>query len=252
METANQSPVALVAGITGGVGAACAEKLALKGFRIVGFARDEARLQELSAKHPEYTVFAADARDPAALEGVVAATLERHGQIDSYIHALGSIILKAAHQLSDEEWLATFRQNVDSAFYALRACIKPMSKNGGSLVFFSSAAARVGLPNHEAIAAAKAAIEGLVRSAAATYASRGIRVNAIAPGMIESNLSSKILANENARQSSVAMHPLGRIGQPEDVATIACLLASGETSWVSGQVWSVDGGLAELRSRPRA
>jgi len=116
-------------------------------------------------------------------------------------------------------------------------------------VLVSSAAARVGLPNHEAIAAAKAAVIGLTLSAAATYASYGVRVNCVAPGLVRTPATARITSNEASLRMSEQMHALGRIGEPEDVASaIAWLLAPG-AGWVTGQVIGVDGGLSSVRSR---
>lgn len=112
----------------------------------------------------------------------------------------------------------------------------------------SSAAARIGLANHEAIAAAKAGVIGLTLAAAATYAPRNIRVNCVAPGLVDTTLTAKIMGNEAALKASIGMHALGRVGKPEHIASaIAWLLGPGN-DWVTGQVWGVDGGLANVRS----
>jgi NAD(P)-dependent dehydrogenase (short-subunit alcohol dehydrogenase family) len=148
------------------------------------------------------------------------------------------------------EFRATLEINLVSAFIALKAAVPLLQANGsGSIVLFSSTAAQTGLQSHESISAAKAGIEGLVRAAAATYAPRNIRVNAIAPGLVETPLSAGLLSSEPARQASEKMHPLGRIGKPEDIAAAAALLLSDEASWITGQTWPVDGGLADLRVR---
>ncbi|MFM8394910.1 MAG: SDR family oxidoreductase, partial [Acidobacteriota bacterium] len=119
----------------------------------------------------------------------------------------------------------------------------------GSAVLVSSAAARIGLANHEAIAAAKGAIEGLVLSAAATYAPKGIRINAVAPGLVRTPLTSRITGNEMSLKASVAMHALGRIGEPDDVAAGLAWLLDPSQQWVTGQIIGIDGGLGSLRSR---
>ena len=124
-------------------------------------------------------------------------------------------------------------------------------KLGGSVVFVSSAAARHGFPNHEAIAAAKAGVTGLVLSAAATYASSGIRVNCVAPGLVEAEMSQPLVSNEATLKASQAMHALGRIGNPNDVASAIIWLLDPEQSWVTGQTIGVDGGLGTLFSRKR-
>jgi NAD(P)-dependent dehydrogenase (short-subunit alcohol dehydrogenase family) len=124
-----------------------------------------------------------------------------------------------------------------------------MMASGGSIVLCSTAAARAGFANHEAIAAAKAGVIGLTLSAAATYAPRNIRVNCVAPGLVDTPLAARITANPAALQASTAMHALGRIGRPEDVASAIAWLLNPENSWVTGQVLGVDGGLASLKPR---
>ena len=117
------------------------------------------------------------------------------------------------------------------------------------MLFFSSAAGRIGLANHEAIAAAKAGVIGLTLSAAATYAARGLRVNCVAPGLVHTKMSEKITSNPSAEAFSKALHPLGRLGTPDDIGALAALLLSEDSSWITGQVFGVDGGLGTLKTR---
>jgi 3-oxoacyl-[acyl-carrier protein] reductase len=139
--------------------------------------------------------------------------------------------------------------NATSAFMVARAAPKLFPKEGGSVALVSSVAARTGLANHEAIASAKAALIGLALSAAATYAAKRIRFNVVAPGLTRTPLTEKITANEAAMKASVQMHPLGRIGEPEEIASaIEWFLDPGQ-SWVTGQVLGVDGGLGAVRAR---
>jgi NAD(P)-dependent dehydrogenase (short-subunit alcohol dehydrogenase family) len=157
-------------------------------------------------------------------------------------------LLKPAHITTNDEWDFTLRQNLNSAFYLLRAATKAM-KAGGSVVLLSSAAARTGLANHEAIAAAKAGVIGLTLSAAASYAARNIRVNCVAPGLVATPLTARITGNEASVKASAAMHALGRIGAPEDVASAIAWLLDPSNSWVTGQVIGVDGGLSSVKPR---
>jgi NAD(P)-dependent dehydrogenase (short-subunit alcohol dehydrogenase family) len=151
------------------------------------------------------------------------------------------------HLVSDEEWWRTLSINLSSAFFVLRSAVKALGAHGGSIVLMSSTAAQVGLANHEAIAAAKAGVDGLVRAAAASHAAKNIRVNAIAPGLVRTPLSSKLLANPAAEKASLAMHPLRRLGQPDDIASMIEFLLDPSNSWVTGQILHIDGGLADLR-----
>jgi NAD(P)-dependent dehydrogenase (short-subunit alcohol dehydrogenase family) len=120
---------------------------------------------------------------------------------------------------------------------------------GGSVVLFSTAAARTGLPNHEAIAAAKGGVQGLMLSAAATYAPRGLRVNAIAPGLVRTPLTARITSSPAALQASAAMHALGTVGEPDDVASLAAWLLGPDARWVTGQLYGIDGGLGTVRAK---
>jgi NAD(P)-dependent dehydrogenase (short-subunit alcohol dehydrogenase family) len=116
----------------------------------------------------------------------------------------------------------------------------------------SSAAARLGLANHEAIAAAKAGVIGLTLSAAATYAPKRIRVNAVAPGLVRTPLTARITGSESALEASTSLHALGRIGEPDEVAGAIAWLLDPAQSWITGQVLGIDGGLATVCSRARA
>jgi NAD(P)-dependent dehydrogenase (short-subunit alcohol dehydrogenase family) len=120
-----------------------------------------------------------------------------------------------------------------------------LAAKGGALVLFSTAATRVGLPNHEAIAAAKAGVEGLARSAAATWAARGVRVNVVAPGLVETPLSAHLTRPGPSLDASLRLHPLGRIGLPSDI--VPAVRAALFSPWMTGQVLVVDGGLSGLK-----
>ena len=126
------------------------------------------------------------------------------------------------------------------------------SQKKGVIILFSSVAAQAGLSNHEAIGAAKGGIDGLVKSIAATYASMGLRANAIAPGLVETPATAQLTSSEQTRQISERMHPLGRIGRPAEVASLAAWLVSEEASWMTGQVISLDGGMGPVVPKPRA
>jgi NAD(P)-dependent dehydrogenase (short-subunit alcohol dehydrogenase family) len=124
-----------------------------------------------------------------------------------------------------------------------------MRSSGGSIVLMASAVAQRGMINHEAIAAAKAGVVGLALSAAATYARYNIRVNCVAPGLTRTPLTASLTQNELTLKASAALHPLGRIGEPEEVASAIRWFLSPENSWVTGQVLAVDGGLSTVQPR---
>jgi len=247
----SDAPVYLLVGGTGGIGAPLARRLAADGAHVVLGARDADRLGAL-AQETGARAFTLDATDADAVSGLVAATVEAHGRIDGAVNLVGSILLKPAHATSPDEFDETLTLNLKTAFYLVRAAAKAMQTNpeGGSIVLMSSVAGRYGLANHEAVAAAKAGVEGLVRAAAATYAPKGVRVNAVAPGLVRTPLAGRLVASEQAAAASAQMHALGRIGEPEDLTdALAFLLEGSKSGWVTGETLSVDGGFAHVRPR---
>ncbi len=242
----------IIGGISGGIGAALARRLTARGHTVAGFGRDATKLKTLADELSINTTLC-EATDCAAVEKVMQAFHSEHGYIDGYVHAIGSIYLKPAHMTSDADWLSTLHQNLSSAFYALRASAKLMMKQGaGSCLFFSTAAAQTGLSNHEAIAAAKGGIEAMVRSAAATYAPRGLRINAIAPSLTDTPLAKPIIGSQQALEFSQKMHPLGEIGKADHIASLAEWFLSEEARFVTGQTYVIDGGLSSIVPKPRA
>jgi NAD(P)-dependent dehydrogenase (short-subunit alcohol dehydrogenase family) len=238
-----------IAGGTGGIGSEVARRLRAQGSEVALAARNEARLEEcarqLGARYAPM-----DATQPAAVPRAFDAALANGDRLIGVVNCIGTILLKPAHLTSDEEWRTTLDTNLTSSFLLLReAARRMMTSGGGSIVFCSTVAAERGLFNHEAIAAAKAGVEGLTRAAAATYARYRIRVNCVASGLVQTPLSQFLTANEVARKASVAMHPLGRLGEPGDIASAICWLLSSEQSWVTGQVLHVDGGLSTVQAR---
>jgi NAD(P)-dependent dehydrogenase (short-subunit alcohol dehydrogenase family) len=190
-----------------------------------------------------------EAADPDAIDACADAAAAALGGLDGIVNCAGSLLLKPGHLTTTAEWQATLAANLSSAFGCVRAAGRLLKATGGSVVLVSSAAARVGLANHEAIAAAKAGVIGLVLSAAATYAKQKIRFNAVAPGLVRTPLTKGLVASELAEKASVGMHPLGRLGEPEDVARAIHFLLDPAQGWITGQVLGVDGGLADLRGR---
>ena len=170
------------------------------------------------------------------------------GQIDGVVNCAGSLLLKSAHATSQEQYQAVIDSSLTTAFATVRAAGMHM-KAGGTVVLISSAAALVGLANHEAIAAAKAGIIGLAQSAASTYAHLNLRFNVVAPGMTDTPLTAQITSNSLALNASKAMHALARIGTPEDIARAIVFLLNPENNWITGQVLAVDGGLSKVRSK---
>lgn len=234
----------LVIGAAGGIGRSLVHLLDRDGWSLVLAGRTPEALHEVAATCPGETAVV-DARDFDAVD----ALFESFPGITGAVNLAGSILLKPAHLTTAQDFDDAIAQNLRTAFALTRAAGKHMKGTGGSVVLMSSCAAGIGLANHEAIAAAKAGVEGLVRAAAATYAGAGIRFNAVAPGLVATPLAKRITENESALKASVAMHPLGRIGQPEDVARAIAFLLGDGSAWTTGQVLGVDGGLTRAKTR---
>ncbi len=201
---------------------------------------NEEKAQELSAKYGyEYSI--CDATDFNQVEEAFKKAQEKLGNIDAVANFSGSILIKAAHQTSYDEYFSVINKNLTTAFAITKFAPKYLNQ-GGSVLFVSSIAAQMGISNHEAISAAKGGIEALVRSASCTYASKNIRFNAVAPSLTSTNLSKNIISNEVALKASEAMHALGRIGNADDVARACSFLLNPDNSWITGQTITVDGG----------
>lgn len=235
--------VYLILGGTGGIGSATAQLLTEAGAKVAVAGRNVDRLQSIDGLQ-----LPGDATEPDVIDGLVQSTLDHFGRLDGAVNCIGSLVLKPSHLTTDEEWADTIAKNLTTSFRLIRAFAKAVPQ-GGSLVMLSSAAARLGLSNHEAIAAAKAGVIGLTLSAAATYASRGLRINCVAPGLVQTELTKRITSSEPVLKASTAMHALGRVGTPDDVARAILWFLNPQQNWVTGQVLGVDGGLGSVRAK---
>jgi 3-oxoacyl-[acyl-carrier protein] reductase len=239
----------VVLGATGSTGSALTRELVDRGARVLACSKNREKVQAMEAELgvDGYTL---DATDPGQVASAFQHAKERYGEVQGAVNLVGSILLKPAHLTRDDEWLQTLALNLNTAFYVVREATKLMG-NGGSIVLVSTAAARVGLANHEAIAAAKGGVIGLTLSAATTYAAKNIRVNCVAPGLVDSQMSARIVSNEAAAKASKGLHALGRFGKPEDVASMITFLLDPAHDWVTGQIFGVDGGLGTLKPMMR-
>jgi NAD(P)-dependent dehydrogenase (short-subunit alcohol dehydrogenase family) len=238
----------IVLGATGGIGSAVVHRLAADGRRLALVGRTQRALAAIASPlHARsYTV---DGTDPDAVDTLFGHIREELGPVAGAVNCVGSVLLKPAHLTTTDDWMRVMQLNLTSAFAVVRAAGRHLRDQGGSVVLVSSGAARLGIPNHEAIAAAKAGVIGLARSAAATYAKSGIRFNVVAPGLVRTPATERIWRHESAAEASRAMHPLGRLGEPDDVARAITWLLDPSQAWITGQVLGVDGGLADLKLR---
>lgn len=246
------TPTYAIVGATGGIGSELCRTLAACGASLFLGARDAAKLEDLALelrKDHRITVhgFPLDATNSEEVDLFFAKAVATFGSLQGATNLVGSIVLKPAHQTNDYEFNDTILLNLNTAFYVLRAAAKAMMGTGGSIVLASSVASKIGLVNHEAIAAAKGGVNGLVLAAAATYAGKGIRVNAVAPALVRTPLAHKFTSNELVLKATAALHPLGRIGEPADVATAIAWLLDPATTWVTGQILSLDGGMSSVK-----
>lgn len=237
----SQLPRIAIIGAAGGIGSALCKRLHQQGYPLLALGRTQASLDPLADAY-QAQLASVDATDRQALHDALAQADDLGG----VVNLAGSIVLRNAQRTDDDLFTAVLNTNLRTAFNCV-AVAQALLRQGGSVVLMSSAAAQVGLANHEAIAAAKAGVEGLTRSAAATGARSGLRVNAVAPGLVDTPLAKDITSNAAMRTASEKMHPLGRIGQPDEVAQAIAYLLSPQASWISGQIIGVDGGLAQLR-----
>ncbi|MEE3500999.1 SDR family oxidoreductase [Acidiphilium acidophilum] len=235
-------PIVII-GATGGVGSALAARLSGQGVALHLVARNGTALaaiaQRFGASHQ-----VADCTDDAALTAAVAAAGPR---IAGVAYCVGSIVMKPLKRASVEDFASTYALNVIGAARAVAAAEAGLRACEGSVVLFSSVAARAGFPNHAVIGAAKAAVEGLCVALAAELAP--VRVNCIAPSLTRSKMAAGMTGNDAMARALAAQHPISRLGEPADGAALAAFLLSPDAGWITGQVIGVDGGRATLRTR---
>ena len=165
------------------------------------------------------------------------------------VYAIGSINLKPFARLSADDFLNDFRLNVLGAAQIIQASVKQLKNSeGSSIVLISTVAAKIGLAYHASVGASKGGVEGLALSLAAEFAAQQIRVNVVAPSLTDTPMAQSLLSSPEKRDASAKRHPLQRIGQPEDISSMIAFLLSDDSSWITGQVIGIDGGLGNLKT----
>ncbi len=222
----------LLIGGSHGIGLEMA-KMLLMDFKVYIASRTNEAIQDLNINHIPF-----DATTDTLVESQLPETI--HG----FAYCPGSINLRPLKMLS----LDVFREEMELNFFSLVNVVKtilPRMANGASMVFFSTVAVGTGMPFHTSVAAAKGAIEGFTKSLAAEYAPK-IRVNCIAPSLVDTSLAGRLLNNEKKRELMSQRHPLKRVGEARDIAHLAVFLLNDNSSWVTGQILGVDGGMSTL------
>ena len=236
--------IALITGASGGIGRALARQLHAQGCRVAVVGRDAGRLADVEVA----VRIAADTTTPEGAALAIAACQAALGAAPTLLaHCVGSTLIAPLHRTKLEGYREVMRVNLDSAVFMLQAFVAALQGGPGAAVFASSVVARIGVANHEAIAAAKGGVEALVRSAAATYAAQGLRVNAVAPGMTETPLTAGMLKLPAMREGAARQYPLGGVQTADQVAEVMAWLLGDGSARLTGQVIAVDGGFTTVR-----
>ncbi|MEM1336616.1 MAG: SDR family oxidoreductase [Bacteroidota bacterium] len=223
----------LLIGGSHGIGYALAKKLVERNHTIYIASRTKEQLEGLPITHIPFDVSTQD-----------VASMVLPERLDGFVYLPGSINLKPFKMLS----LDTFREDMELNFFGLVKVLKkvlPLMTPGSSTVFYSTVAVGTGMPFHASVAAAKGALEGFTKSLAAEYAPN-IRVNCVAPSLVDTPLAQRLLNNDKKREMMSERHPLKRFGNPEDIANLTAFLLADDSSWITGQIIGVDGGLSTL------
>ena len=237
--------VALVTGASRGIGRAIATALAREGALVVAAARgDHARgtVDEITGSGGKADLLSLDVTDPAAPDTAMAATVGAHGRLDILVNNAGITKDQLMLRMKRDDWDAVVGTNLTSVFALTQAALKPMLKQrGGRIICISSVVGQGGNAGQANYAASKAGLIGFAKSVAQEVASRGITVNVVAPGLIDTDMTRAITGS--AHEEWAAKIPLKRLGTPADIAAAVCFLASDEASYITGQVLAVNGGM---------
>jgi NAD(P)-dependent dehydrogenase (short-subunit alcohol dehydrogenase family) len=248
METALQNRVILLTGGGTGIGRACALAFARERASLALVGRRKDKLESVAKEcGGSPLVIAADLANKAEIERAVSETVARFGRLDVLVNNAGVMIPGTAEQISEEQWDRTFQVNVKSVWQMSCAVLPHFRKTGGGVIINMASVLGInGMRNRASYAPSKGAVVLLTKCMAVDHGHENIRVNAICPSFIETDLTATVIQSaadpEAVRRQRIAVHPIGRLGRPEDVAGLAVYLASDAASWVTGGVYPVDGG----------
>jgi 3-oxoacyl-[acyl-carrier protein] reductase len=245
MSAKGEAQVALVTGASRGIGRAIAAELAGRGFRVTGTATTEAGARAIGAAlaaFPGCAGIVLDVSDGAALDAAIDAVVKSNGALHVLVNNAGITRDMLSMRMKDEDWNAVLATNLTAVFRASRAALRPMMKQRyGRIVNITSVVGASGNPGQANYAAAKAGVAGMTRSLAREVGSRGITINCVAPGFIETDMTKSLAAAQAA--ALLAQIPLGRLGQPAEIAHAVAFLASPEASYITGTELHVNGGM---------
>jgi len=237
--------VALVTGASRGIGRAIAERFAAQGALVVAAARAshaQATVEAIAAKGGTAEAASVDVTDAAALEALPGAIVEKHGRLDILVSNAGITRDQLLLRMKREDWDAVLATNLTAAYTLVQAAMRPMLRQrSGRIITVSSVVGQMGNAGQANYAASKAGLIGFSKAIAREVASRGITVNVIAPGLVDTGMTKGL--TEKAQVDWTAQIPLGRLGTVEDVAAAACFLASDEAAYITGHVLAVNGGM---------
>lgn len=243
--TAWQEKVALVTGGRSGIGAAIAEALSKVGVRVITAQRRADAVNES---------FEVDLLDPAAPEQVVSDVIARAGRLDILVNNAGLMREGTVLETSAADWADTLQLNLTVPFMLIKHALPHLIEQAGNIVNIGSIEGLGSNPRHPAYCASKGGLHALTRAIAVDHGADGVRCNAIAPGWIDTDLNTAFIESlgdpEAFRAAIGGIHPVGRTGKPEEIANLARWLASDEAAFVTGQVWTVDGGRMSQLSLP--
>ena len=232
----------VILGATGSIGSSLAKKLAESDEELHLVGRDESSLSAL-ANELNSTFTVCDVLEENFSEKILADLKDE--QINGLAFCVGSIDLKPLKLTKKSDFMQSFNLNLISATEVIKTLADNLKKNKGSVVLFSTVAVKQGFPNHAIVSSAKGAIEGLTLALAAEFAPN-VRVNCIAPSLTNSKISNFLLKNEKVAEGIAKMHPMKRIGEGGDSASVAKFLLTDESSWITGQILGVDGGRSSV------
>lgn len=243
-----EGKTAIITGGGSGIGKAIAAAFVREGARVMICGRDRGKLELAASELGTGCVpVAADVGDPRDIEHAVSAAAGQIQRIDILVNNAGVLLAGNAESLTDQQWQQTFDVNVRAVWLLSRAVLPHMrAAGGGSIINIGSVLSFLGARNRVAYAASKGAVLAMTRAMAVDHAAEKIRVNCICPGIVETEMVAAFAVDEAARKQRMAMHPMGRFGQPEDVAGLAVFLASDAASWITGAAYTVDGGYSAV------